>query len=96
MEYKPLDWLALRAGYTYETSPMNHANADYLVPSNGRQYFTLGTGFFWNQWTLDIGYTFIKVRDLSYDQAANDLTVLPGRSHNVRAHNVGVSLGYTF
>ena len=96
VEYKPLDWLALRAGYTYETSPMNHANADYLVPSNGRQYFTLGAGFFWNQWTLDIGYTFIKVRDLSYDQAANDLTVLPGRSHNVRAHNVGVSLGYTF
>lgn len=102
VEYKPLDWLALRAGYTYETSPMNHANADYLVPSNGRQYFTLGAGFFWDKWTLDLGYTFIKVRDLNYDQsaavkAASPIpTVLPGRSHNVHAHNFGVSLGYKF
>lgn len=101
VEYKPVDWLALRAGYTYETSPMNHAHADYLVPSNGRQYFTLGTGFFWNQWSLDIGYTFIKVRDLNYDLSAADSnpalpTVLPGRSHNVHAHNVGFSLGYKF
>ncbi len=102
VEYKPLRWLALRAGYTYETSPMNHANADYLVPSNGRQYFTLGAGFFWERWALDVGYTFIKVRDLNYDQAAAAQnhsvihTVLPGRSHNVHAHNVGVSLGYNF
>lgn len=96
VEYKPLDWLALRAGYTYETSPMNHAHADYLVPSNGRQYFTFGTGFFWHDWTLDLAYTYIKVRDLNYDQAANNATVFPGRSHNVHAHNFGVSLGYTF
>ena len=101
VEYKPVDWLALRAGYTYETSPMNYAYADYLVPSNGRQYFTLGTGFFWKKWTLDLAYTFIKVRDLSYDTAAAvstayPPTVLPGRSHNVHSHNLGMSLGYTF
>lgn len=104
VEYKPLDWLALRAGYTYETSPMNHANADYLVPSNGRQYFTFGTGFFWNNWTMDLAYTYIKVRDLNYDMAAANhpaalpgtATVLPGRSHNVHAHNLGIDLSYRF
>ena len=102
VEYKPLDWLALRAGYTYETSPQNEGYADYLVPVNGRHYFTLGAGFFWKQWTLDLAYTFIPMGDLHYDQSAARLaarkepTVLPGRSHNVHAHNVGVSLGYTF
>lgn len=101
VEYKPLDWLALRAGYTYETSPVNEGYADYMVPTNGRQYFTLGAGFFWKQWTLDLAYTFITMRDLNYDQSSLHSNptlpaVLPGRSNSVRAHNVGISLGYAF
>lgn len=96
-EYLPVEWLALRAGYMLETSPINAKNADYLIPSNGRQYFTLGAGVLWDQWTVDLAYTYIKVRDLSFDTAAqyHPATVYPGKS-KVTAHNVGVSVGYKF
>lgn len=105
VEYRPVEWLALRAGYLYETSPMNKAHADYLVPSNGRQWYAFGAGFLWNNWTLDLAYSYIRVNSLNYDDAArvhgpsasNPFgTPLPGKSHNVHAHNVGVSLGYRF
>jgi len=98
VEYKALDWLALRFGYLYETSPINKGNADYLVPSNGRHYFTFGTGFFWDNWTLDLAYTYIKVQDLDYNQSAahSGGKVLAGKSHGVHSHNMGISLGYRF
>ena len=95
-EYKPLDWLALRLGYTYETSPLNEGYADFIAPTNGRQYFTGGVGFLWDQWALDLGYAYIKVRDVTYRNTKATPYVFNGRSHRSHAHSMSASLSYTF
>ena len=41
-EYKALDWLTLRGGYVFETSPMKDSTCDYMTPSNGRHRITAG------------------------------------------------------
>ena len=95
-EYKPLDWLALRLGYTYETSPINGGHADFIAPTNGRQYFTGGVGLMWENWTLDLGYAYIRVRDLSYRNTEATPYVFNGNSHSSHAHSMAASLSYKF
>lgn len=99
-EYKPVDWMALRAGFMYETSPMNPGTADYMVPSNGRNYYTAGVGFFYGNWTLDIAYMYIHNHVLDYTESSrNDPThrgVVAGRTTHPHAHNFGIGIGYSF
>ncbi len=95
-EYKPLDWLALRLGYVYETSPLNEGYADFIAPTTGRQYFTGGVGFLWDQWALDLGYAYIRVRDVMYRNTEVRPYVFNGRSHRSHAHSMSASLSYTF
>ena len=98
-EYRPLDWLALRLGYIHETSPLNEGHADFIAPTNGRQYFTGGVGFMWDKWALDLGYAYIKVRDVTYrnmEVMEGGAITFNGRSHRSHAHSMGASLSYTF
>lgn len=98
-EYQALDWLTLRAGYIYETSCMDDSTADYMTPSNGRQRFTAGVGFQWDNWTLDLAYAYLIIKPLDYTQAAASMLnsgVRPGRSHNGSSHLAAMSLGYKF
>lgn len=103
VEYAPIDWMTLRAGFTYETSPLqDDACYDYLVPSNGRNYYTLGAGFKYENWTLDLAYMYIDVRDINYSDRLGSQGGIPmvstyeGKAHNSYAHNFGVTLGYRF
>lgn len=100
VEYAPIDWLTLRAGFTYETSPLQDSNCyDYLVPSNGRNYYTLGAGFKYENWTLDLAYMYIDVRDINYSTQYDDhgmVRTYAGKAHNSYAHNFGLTLGYKF
>lgn len=95
VEYKALDWLTLRAGYWYETPVVNKIHADYMVPSNGRDVLTLGAGFNWDNWTLDVAYAHIWIKPLSYDSSTVK-TVRSGSSKDCHADMYSVSLGYTF
>lgn len=98
-EYKPVDWMALRLGFMYETSPMNIGNADYMVPSNGRNYYTAGVGFFYKNWTFDIAYMYIHNHVLDYTLAAAtnpEGGVVAGRTTHPHAHNFGIGIGYKF
>lgn len=98
-EYKPIDWLALRLGFMYETSPMNLGNADYMVPSNGRNYYTAGVGFFYKNWTFDIAYMYIHNHVLDYTHAANLRPaegMVAGKTTHPHAHNFGIGIGYKF
>ncbi len=97
-EYRALDWLALRLGFMYETSPMNYGNADYMVPSNGRNYYTAGLGFYYGNWTLDLAYMYIHNHVLDYTSSAQHGTsgVVPGRTTHPHAHNFGIGIGYKF
>ncbi len=94
-EYKPLDWLALRAGYSFETSPMNNATHDYMTPTNGRHRMAVGAGFAWDNWTVDVAYGYVIVKGLEYE--ANPATgVYAGNAHHVRSHIAALSVGYKF
>lgn len=98
-EYKPVDWMALRLGFMYETSPMNLGNADYMVPSNGRNYYTAGVGFFYKNWTFDLAYMYIHNHVLDYTDAAKQNPgsgIVPGRTTHPHAHNFGIGIGYKF
>lgn len=97
VEYQALDWLTLRAGYWYETAVVNEKYADYMVPSNGRNVLTLGAGFQWENWTLDVAYAHIWIKPLSYDDAVGNVTgVSRGTSKDAHSDLYSVSLGYTF
>lgn len=98
-EYKPVEWLALRLGFMYETSPMNLGNADYMVPSNGRNYYTAGVGFFYKNWTIDLAYMYIHNHVLDYTNAAMAdpaSGVVAGKTTHPHAHNFGIGIGYKF
>ena len=97
-EYNPVDWMALRLGFMYETSPMNIGNADYMVPSNGRNYYTAGVGFFYKNWTFDLAYMYIHNHVLDYTLASQNegSGVVAGRTTHPHAHNFGIGIGYKF
>ncbi|MDR1777511.1 MAG: OmpP1/FadL family transporter [Desulfovibrio sp.] len=100
-EYKPLDWWALRAGFRYETPVVNEEYADYMIPTNGRQMLTLGTGVKWNDFTLDFAYVHIWVNPVDYGSTRSsgirgDAGITGGRTENVVGNIYMLSLGYAF
>ncbi|MDR2745332.1 MAG: TonB-dependent receptor [Desulfovibrio sp.] len=102
-EYRPLDWLAFRAGFQYETPVVNEEYADYMIPTNGRQMLTLGAGVKWRDFTLDFAYAHIRVNPVNYDDTrssgirGNRLSrITGGNTENVAANMYMLSLGYTF
>lgn len=94
-EYKALDWLTLRAGYAFETSPMDRRTMDYMTPSDGRHRFALGAGFNWDDWTLDVAYSYIKIKSIDYD-ISRAPGMLDGGGHKGDSHVAAISVGYKF
>ena len=95
VEYEPLDWLTLRAGYVYDQSPMTERYADYLVPSHDRHIYSLGVGFKWDAWTVDLAYAYIQPLDRSYNYSETT-HVLESRTQDTSTNIFSVSLGYQF
>ncbi|SBV98530.1 Membrane protein involved in aromatic hydrocarbon degradation [uncultured delta proteobacterium] len=97
VEYSPLDWLTMRAGYVFDQSPMPTGNnQDYLVPTNDRNIWSLGLGFNWESWTLDLAYAFIDAKSRIYHANA-ETNVLRSRTHESSATHIGsISLSYRF
>lgn len=95
VEYLPTDWLALRAGYVYDESPMTKEYEDYLVPSNGRQLVSGGLGFKWDNYTADLSYTYIFINGRNFEGNPS-IGVWPTKTRDASAQIVGCSLGYSF
>lgn len=95
VEYQPLDWLTLRAGYVYDQSPMTERYEDYLIPSNGRDIYSVGLGFKWDACTLDLAYAYIAPKNRVYSARLED-GVLKGRTQDTRTDILSASLGYEF
>jgi len=101
-EWWALDWMALRLGFVFDKSPNNYGNADYMMPSNGRNYYTAGVGFKWDKWTLDLAYMYAHNHEQNYSESARLHANNP--AHGVRssrtthphAHNFGIGIGYKF
>ena len=92
-EYALTDVWALRAGYIYDETPDPDAHADYIVPANDRHLFSLGVGYSSGDFSCDLGYTYLLIKDR--DVAARPADgVLPGEFKDGDAHLIGLSVGY--
>ena len=93
IEYALLEWMDIRAGYTYDESPVDPDHAEYQIPSNDRQIYSIGSGFHWDSWTIDVAYSYLTVKDRDFSSnedptVINDSTFTDGDSH-LFAMNVG-------
>jgi long-chain fatty acid transport protein len=98
LEYKALDWLTLRAGYSWEESPMRDRYADYTVPTNGRQTYTVGFGFHNENWSVDVAYMYVQCQSRNYSENSVQ-TGGTGTIHSsgtLHADEIALSIGYTF
>jgi len=97
-EWWATDWMALRLGFVFDKSPNNYGHGDYMMPSNGRKYYTAGVGFKWDKWTLDLAYMYAHNHEQNYSESALAQTpgVVPGRTTHPHAHNFGIGIGYKF
>ena len=101
VEYKPLDWWSLRAGFWYETPVINEDHSDFMVPSNGRTALTLGTGVEWNDFTIDFAYCHMWINPTSYDDTdghgiLDSKYITGGHSKDTVANIYMLSFGYKF
>ena len=98
-EYWALDWLALRAGFLYETSPLNgEAYHDYFIPTNGRLQFATGFGLKYENWTLDFAYIYMLEREVALSATASHgkADTVNGKFGNGYDHTFALTLGYKF
>lgn len=94
-EYQALDWLTLRGGVSYETSPVREEYADFIAPAHGRWKYGVGLGFAYDKWTLDVGYVYHDILELRYH---NNPQYSSSADHidDAHAHTVSFSIGYKF
>ena len=100
VEYKPLDWLALRAGYWHETPVVNEKHADFMMPTNGRDALSLGVGLAWENWKLDLGYAHLWIYPTDYSTSDASGIASSGirnaKSDNTGADIYSFSISYSF
>ncbi|WP_461210418.1 OmpP1/FadL family transporter [Desulfocurvus sp. DL9XJH121] len=94
-EYELLDWMDVRVSYIYDQSPIRDDHDDYMIPAADRQLYSVGLGFHWDSYVIDLGYTYLQSE--SRDYKAGDATgLVTGKAHDLETHIVGLSLGYSF
>lgn len=95
VEYGVLNWLDLRASYVYDETPDSDEFVSYLTPISDCQAVSLGPGFHWNNWTLDLSYTYVFGSDRSVPARPAD-HVLASELKDLREHLFGLSVAYKF
>jgi long-chain fatty acid transport protein len=63
LEYRVTDPIALRAGYSYDPTPVPAETLSPLLPDADRNYYTLGAGFKFGNWTIDVSGIYIDKKD---------------------------------
>jgi long-chain fatty acid transport protein len=95
LEYALTRMLDLRVGYVYDNTPIPKSTVDYLVPMDDQQHFDCGFGVHWDCWSVDLSYTYIRIKDRNYD--ARPLDGVPkSRIHTGDAHLIAFGVGYKF
>ena len=63
LEYRVSDPLALRAGFSYDPTPVPAETLSPLLPDSDRFYYTLGAGLKFGNWTVDLSGIYIDKKD---------------------------------
>jgi len=77
-QYALTPQLDLRAGYSYDISPVPDATVDPLLPDSDRHSFAFGTGIHGNQASLDLAYMWVHFVDRNVHN--QDMTTLRGEN----------------
>ncbi len=109
VEYELLDWLALRAGYYYDPTPIPEKTADATWPDADKRTFAFGTGLklFGGKLIVDTTYQFTMTdgrRIIGWGDSDNLNESYGTESENPEAqmvgrgyvHNITVTLTYVF
>lgn len=91
VEYELNEAWVVRAGYVYDETPIPDRTADYLIPANNRNLYSVGCGYNWQGWTLDLSYTYLDIEDREIAARPAE-GVFQSEFKNGDAHLVGVSL----
>ena len=72
-----------------------------MIPTNGRKTLSVGTGFNWNNWTVDLAYAHLWINSLDYGGTdakgiSPEVGITGGNSKDVSANIYMLSVGYTF
>jgi long-chain fatty acid transport protein len=65
LEYRVTQPVALRAGFSYDPTPAPAETLGPELPDADRLYYTLGAGFQFGNWTLDVSGIYIDKKDRS-------------------------------
>ena len=88
----------IRAGYTFDQSPINSRYMDTMVPAHDRNIFSIGLGFINENWAIDLAYAFYKMSNLS--GTTEELAMVGGRLpisyRNSSSHVISLSARYRF
>jgi long-chain fatty acid transport protein len=97
VEYKALDWLALRASYVYDETPIDGDLADYLLPTSDRDIFGVGAGFTVTEnLAIDVNYSLLIQNDRTIASRQIEDGVLASETEDGAANLFGISFSYKF
>jgi len=97
VEYGLTDNWDLRASYGFDEAPESPKYVDYMIPADDRHLISVGTGYTFENWTVDVAYTYIKAEKVNYDVAVSHVPgILPGTSKNGVTRLAAVTFGYAF
>ena len=95
-EYRFTDFFAMRAGYVYDQTPIRHEYASPMLPANDRQMFTLGAGYKWDAWSLDVAGMYIITKERTGMTMSDNYQTYAVDFKDGRTWGLGTSIGYTF
>ena len=94
-EYKLNKNWAVRAGYTFDQSPINDHYMDTLVPADDRHLLGVGVGYRTDTWSADIGYSHIFIKDLS-GTTSSQYNNRPAKYTDGSSDIISFTFGYKF
>ena len=104
VNFKLTNLFDLRAGITYDDTPIPDETLDPLVPSGDRWLYSFGAGYHRGGMTVDFSYTYLNDEDRTFNNNVGNYneTIAPGLGNvtgqfeDVYAHIFMVNLSYGF
>ena len=94
-DYRLCDEWTLRAGYTWDQSPINGRHVDYLVPGDNRHILALGAGWARGPWSVEASYFYEIVDDFDVKGRPRN-GVYDGKFTGASGHALAVTVGRSF
>lgn len=95
VNYLLTDQQVLRAGFAVDESPTTDAHRNVRIPDSTRSWYSAGLSYKTHKGTIDIGYSFVKMRDTSVSEV-NDLGYSVDVDYKSHVHILGIQWNYNW